>query len=200
METTDPTNGLPLLQCPLCRSSLNVNRYVDGLEEHCPVCGKDVRLAAFPRLYREPVDDSKPALAGDESAPCSFYPELKAEKVCDECGCLLSSRAAVRWGDQDFCLPCLHRLREEKRDVHFVARSRLHDNLALALVTWLAPFTLFTAPVALFLLVRHRGAPTSFVPRGRARWWIAMILTVGWLLAWAVVLVVWISLILEDLR
>jgi uncharacterized Tic20 family protein len=79
-----------------------------------------------------------------------------------------------------------------------VARSRLHDNRALALVTLLAPLTLFTAPIAVFILLKNRKNLSSFAPRGRVRWWIAMILAILWIAVWTVLLVVWSSLILED--
>ena len=41
---------------------------------------------------------------------------------------------------------------------------RLHDNRALALVTLLAPLTLFTAPIAVFILLKNRKNPSSFAP------------------------------------
>lgn len=162
------------------------------------MCGSEVTLEVFPRLFREPVDRPAARLADDSDAKCNFYPELPAEKVCDECGCFLSSRAAVRWGDLDLCLPCLHRLREEKKSSAFVARAVLHDNRALALVTLLAPFTLFTAPVAIFLLIKNRRQTETFEPRGGLRWWLAMILAIGWVIAWGVLIVAWTSLIIDD--
>lgn len=188
----------PVLQCPSCRSQLSVQSEVGHLDENCPVCRAEINLSVFPRLYREPVDKSVPKLADGSQAKCNFYPELAAEKVCDECGCFLSEKASVRWGNLDLCLPCLHRLREEKKSSTFVARSTLHDNRALALVTLLAPFTLFTAPVAVFLLLKNRKNLSSFAPRGRTRWWVAMTLSILWIIVWTVLIVVWSSLILED--
>lgn len=186
------------LQCPTCRNALQVNREITDLDEQCPVCGAKVHLAVFPRLYRELEESPARRVAGEEEAKCNFYPDLPAEKVCDECGSFLSSRAAVRWGDLDLCLPCLHRLRETEKSASFVARGKLHDNRALALVTLLAPFTLFTAPIALVILLRHRHDPGGFEPRSRVKWWISLCLAVGWLGVWAVLIAVWMSLILDD--
>lgn len=194
----DETSTEPILQCPTCRSALSVNEEIDDLEENCPVCGSEIRLRVFSRLYREPAEKVLPKLADESDARCNFYPELTAEKVCDECGCFLSDRAAVDWGGLDLCLPCLHRLREEQSSAQFVARAKLHENRALALVTLLAPFTLFTAPIAIFLLLRYRKAPGGFEPRSRLRWWLAMVLSIAWLAVWGVLIVVWMSLILED--
>ena len=195
---TDTGKTEATLQCPTCRNNLSVDQSTDRVSEDCPVCRSEVRMTMFPRFYRDPPRQIDSTLASDDEAVCSFYPELRAEKVCDACGCLMSQKASVKWGDKDYCLPCLYRLREEKKDAAFVARARLYDNRALALVAWFAPLSLLTAPVALFLLLRHRKGNQSFVPRSAARWWLAFLLTVGWLIFWGVMLVIWLSLILEE--
>lgn len=192
-ESTDA-----LLQCPSCRSRLSASRPVSFVEERCPVCGTSVSVTIFPRLYRAPLPPDTHANAAEGDATCSFFPSLKAEKVCDECGSFLSSRAAVRWGNRDLCLPCLHRLREIEQAPDYLARARLHDRRALALVTLLAPLSLFTAPLALYLLFRYRKAPRGFVHRGGTVWWVALALAVAWMIVWVVFLTVWVSLIFED--
>jgi len=83
--------------------------------------------------------------------------------------------------------------------MRFVARAKLTDNRALALVTLLAPFTLFTAPVALVLLWKHRGDTRRFESRSSWRWWVALILALFWLVLWITLGVVWTSLAIEDL-
>ncbi|MDF1850207.1 MAG: hypothetical protein P1U85_05180 [Verrucomicrobiales bacterium] len=187
-----------ILQCPSCRTELSVSGEVEGIEEKCPICQAQVWIRSFPRLYRAPVPRESAVLADDSKARCSFYPELEAEKVCDECGCFLSEKASVRWGDQDFCLPCLHRLREEKKTTQFLARAKRFDNRALALVTLFAPFTLFTAPIALILLWKHRKEPQGFERKSAWRWWLALFLSIAWLVGWLILGIVWASLILED--
>lgn len=187
-----------VLQCPACRSPLRVTRPTDMLEEKCPVCRAEVTLRMYPRLFHdyEVAEESFPASEGE--ATCSFFPELRAEKVCEECGCFLSSRAAVKWAGRDLCLPCLHRLREVERSPDYIGRVKLHDRRALALVTWLAPFSLFTAPVALYLLFRHRSPTGTFIQRGGAIWWVTLILSIGWLAAWIVLMVAWAALIRDG--
>ncbi|MEX2580319.1 MAG: hypothetical protein WD342_14770 [Verrucomicrobiales bacterium] len=200
MEQPTTQAGEAVLQCPKCRSGLNVNRATDRIEEKCPVCRGELSLTVFPRLFAAPSNEAAPATSTSGSeASCAFYPELKAEKICDRCGCFLSGKAAVRWDGRDFCVPCLHWLREEEKAVDFVARVDFHENRALALVTWLAPLSLFTAPVALYLLVRYRKESPGFVPRGRGRWWLAAFLSVAWLIAWLAVIVIWVSLVVDDL-
>ncbi len=201
MEPITTKPGEAILQCPRCRSGLNVNASTDRIEEACPVCLGKLSLFVFPRLFRAPVysDEKSSYISGEKEATCAFYPELKAEKICDRCGAFLSEKATVRWGARDFCLPCLYFLREEEKATDFIAKADFPENKALALVTWLAPFSLFTAPVALFLLFRYRKPSPGFVPRGRGRWWTALLLSLALLAGWIVLLVIWISLIVTDL-
>lgn len=194
--SSDSENAI--LQCPSCRSPLKVGRPVSSLEERCPVCRAEVHVTTFPRLYGNFSGGAEDAPAAENEATCSFFPSLRAQLVCDECGTFLSYRASTRWGGQVLCLPCLHRLREVEKSPDFIAKSKLQDRRALFLVTWLAPFTLFTAPLAIFLLLRHRGKPEGFVPRGRTVWWLAMSLATGWLAAWLALIVVWVSLVRDG--
>ena len=194
----DSESAGTVLPCPACRSRLQVGRGVSFFEGKCPVCRREVSVTAFPRLFREwaIAEAADPAREGEAS--CSFFPAERAEKVCDECGCFLSDRAAVSWAGRDLCLPCLHRLREVEKDSGYIGRTRLQDKRALALVTWLAPLSLFTAPLALYLLLRYRGRPEGFVPRSHLTWWIAFSLAIMWLIVSLVLIVVWVSLVLDG--
>lgn len=198
MKSLSHEETAAILQCPSCRSHLRVGREVSFFEEACPVCRSQVSLTIFPRLFRGFAATDGGVPGGDGEARCTFFPELRADKVCDECGCFLSARAAASWAGRDLCLPCLHRLREVGSDPAYLARTKLYDKQALTLVTWLAPLSLFTAPLALFLLLRHRKAPLGFVPRSKAIWWIAMTLSLLWIATWTVLIVIWVSLILEQ--
>lgn len=187
------------ISCPRCRGVLSVATFVEKIDVACPHCTAPLGLSIFPRLFRAPVegDASQPAAAGE--AGCTFFPQLRADHICDECGCFLSNWAAVQWGGTPLCMPCLYRLREERQDPAYVAQVRRYDNLALTLVTWLAPVSFITAPVAIFLLLRHRKAPRGFVPQRGVRWWVAMVVASLFLLGWLTLLVIWLSLVVEEM-
>ncbi|MEM1441188.1 MAG: hypothetical protein AAGF67_02530 [Verrucomicrobiota bacterium] len=189
-----------LLQCPTCRNLLTVNREVESLEDKCPVCQSKVEIEVFPRLFREPIIRVETKIADESEAACTFFPELKAEKVCDGCGSLLSEKATIVWGEDEVCMPCLYRFREEEKSLRFLPHAILNDNRALALVTILAPLSLVTAPLALILLLRHRKEKDTIFPRSRWRWWTAMVLSVFWILIWIAILTAWTSLIFEELQ
>ncbi len=187
------------LQCPRCRGMFMLQDGSTKVDEKCPVCQAEVSLAIYPRLFREVSLKSASQPSEGDDAICTFYPELKAEHICDACGSFMSERATIHWSDRKYCLPCLHRLREEEPSSDFKANSKLYDKRALALVTLLAPLTLFTAPVALFLLLRHRKDRSGFVPRTGVTWWIALVLSILWIAGWGTLMVIWISLIAEGL-
>jgi hypothetical protein len=170
-------------------------------EERCPSCRTVLSIQAFPRLGA--ADSGKRAVDGKHAAEgeavCNFYPELQAETICDECGCFLSLKAAVDWNGRNVCLPCLHKLRESKADDDFLAKRTIYDNVALGLVTWLAPFSLITAPLALYYLFRYRKAPRGIVPRSSFRWWLALVLSIGLLGGWVFLFVIWIAMIVRAM-
>jgi hypothetical protein len=142
----------------------------------------------------------KASMSGEGDAVCRFYPDMKADTICDECGCFLSEKAAAAWGGSTFCLPCLHLLREEKGKDDFLAKRALYDNTALGLVLFLSPLSLFTAPVALYYLIRYRKSSRGIVPRGKFRWILALVLSVGFVSGWLFLLILWISAIGDSLR
>lgn len=184
--------------CPNCRLASQVQGKGPVLDFHCGFCRVPVTARTFPCLSKgsAPVPRGIPAAEGD--ATCQFFPEVKAEVICDECGCFMSQKAAAEWGDKTLCLPCLHRLREEKSDTEFRADLKIWDNRALGLLA-LLPLTLFTAPAALFILVKFRKEPKSWIPRSSLRWWIALALTVTVLLGWTALVVIWIAMLTREL-
>lgn len=176
------TASTTVLVCPRCGEQ--------GLkpgDATCPGCSSEIHAWQAPgrnHRGRKPAQLPTPALAGEDDARCRFLPDLKAEVVCDSCGALMSEQAAARWGAKVFCLPCVHRLRESGGGGELVAGAKIYDNLALLLVTLLAPLSLLTAPVAIYLLIRYRRAPRGMVPRSAFRWWLALGLSLLSLLVW----------------
>lgn len=198
------------LACPVCRASLAESSRTLFAEssagesdpfrkEQCPACRADISVNALPAIHGHRSGRKRDENASEGNPVCHFFPNLRAATVCDECGVFLSHRANVRWSDRDLCLPCLHRLREESHDPSFVGRGRFYDRISLALVTYGAPISLFTAPVALFLLLRHSKDKASFVPHRSSTWWVALLLSILWLALWAVAITIWASLIHESL-
>lgn len=194
------------ISCPSCQNPISAGPQFGPVARECPSCRKKPTVRVFPRLFVP--EESKPAfgeLSTDGDATCSFYPELKAEHVCEECGCFMSEKASISWGGKSLCLPCLHSLREKKGKDEFRASLKLYDNTALGLVVpFLAFFplafiTLFTAPAALYYLIRYRKSSLGLVPRGPFRWWLALFFAIVVNGAWIFLIISWIGLIANGL-
>lgn len=186
--------------CPKCHSVLPLDGESDLAT--CPACRAPVYAKIYPRLRTGELSGKAVGTSGmseEGDAVCSFYPELKAETVCEECGCLLSEKASVIWTGNSYCMPCLHLMREQKGKDGFLSKRILYDNTALGLVLFLSPLSLFTAPLALYYLVRYRNSSRGIVPRGKARWVLALILSVGFMLGWLVLLLLWVSAITDSI-
>lgn len=193
------------ITCPKCLQSFFPAGppSLGSMKEACSRCRAPLLIEAFPRLM---VDDASAPPASREAlfaregeAVCHFYPELQAQTVCDECGCFMSDKAAVSWGEKTLCLPCLHVLREGKNRDDFSARRTLVDNVGLGLAVLLLPISLFTGPIAVVYLLRNRKQPGSLVPRSRFRWWLGLVLSISVTVGWFLLVVLWILSLVNAL-
>lgn len=111
--------------------------------------------------------------------------------MCDHCGRGLCSLCDLPVGGKHVCSACLGKLDKDGQIATLKNHEVLHDDIALALALipiLLWPFTLVTAPLALFYAVRHWNAPkNSMLPRSRVRLYIACLFALvqcagwGWL-------------------
>ena len=90
------------------------------------------------------------------------------------------------------CSPCLESARRQGGVSELETRRFLFDSAALTLAVvpiliW--PFTLVSAPMALFLAIRSFRAPGSLIPRSRLRSWLAILLATAQIVGWVAILV-----------
>ena len=127
-----------------------------------------------------------------EGGRCFAHPAAAAAAVCEGCGRFMCRDCDTVWQSEHLCLTCIHDRREVKREEGFVNRRVIYDNTALGILAVPILFAyplfflgIFTGPLALYILVRHRNAPRGFVPRGRFRavlaWLLCIVTVVGWL-------------------
>ncbi len=145
----------------------------------------------FPAFFRVPRVEAA-ALVQEGDASCFYHARKSAAAVCDQCGRFLCSLCQVDFLGQNWCPVCIESRRVGGK---LETRRTLYDTMALQLATLpllLWPFTLITAPSALYVVFRYWRAPGSLVPRTRARFYIALVLSVVqsgcwlWLIAFAV--------------
>lgn len=204
MDFSTPAVPLPQLRqtldCPICRAPVHREQIstFDQQTIPCSVCQTTLTPLILPRFFHRIKPELYDSSVELGEASCTFFPELQATAVCDECGAFLSNKARTYWGERELCLPCVYRLREKELDSGSVASRWFYDRIALALVTLGAPLSLFTTPIALFLLIRYRNTQGGFAPHSRTIWWIALILSLCWVVVWGILISILSSLILES--
>ena len=180
------------LHCPKCEGPFT------ALEESgpakCSRCHSAMVWHAFPALSAlgGEVVVQKPAPVIMGGASCFYHDGKAAAAACDECGRYLCDSCAADWLGKTMCLGCIHTQREVRKSGAFQSKVTIYDNIALAmlilpavtLIYW-PVVVIFTAPIALFLVIRHRNASLGIVPRGKGRLFVAGILSllsiVGWI-------------------
>jgi hypothetical protein len=159
----------------------------------CRSCGAQIRVDVFPALFDPPApgEPGETLLVNDQSS-CFYHPQKKAVVACDNCGRFLCALCDVEFDGRHLCPTCLE-TGARKGKVRNLQTSRvLYDDVALALAVYplLVWFTtIITAPVALYIAIRYWRAPSSLVPRTKARFVVAMMLAGMQIIAWTALFV-----------
>ncbi len=163
---------LPTLTCSACGRGLPVPASGRGALS-CPVCGAELEVELFPAFFRRPAAAvNAEAVADGTEASCFFHPHKKAALPCDHCGRFLCPLYEVDLGGRRLCPTCIEAGRTSGRMEELVTRRILHDQTALSLAIYPMLFffvTLITAPIAIWMAIRHWNSPGSLVPRTRIR-------------------------------
>ncbi|WFB36772.1 hypothetical protein P3T73_03225 [Kiritimatiellota bacterium B12222] len=177
--------------CPFCRK-----RALELPEEEgtlsCICSNRSIHYRRFPAYSRESKVMDAPRIEVEAGATCLHHSDRKAESICDECGMFMCSLCQTEHGGRPLCLNCfstihLKELPAEKLGTG--AQSYRYDNIALGLaliplvIMW--PITCITAPVAIFMVIRHwKGHPYSVIPHSRARAIFAVLVALCEIIGW----------------
>ncbi|MGB8355533.1 MAG: hypothetical protein WCD79_16665 [Chthoniobacteraceae bacterium] len=124
-------------------------------------------MEVFPALFRPlGVGSTGEAVASAEEAACFYHPQKRALVPCDSCGRFLCALCDVELNGQHLCPNCLQTGRKKGKLRNLENERVRYDRLALTtslapLLLW--PVTLITAPIAIFLSIRHWNSPSSLV-------------------------------------
>jgi hypothetical protein len=163
--------------CPSCKARLppdffNLQHFVS-----CPSCEATFRIRVFPALTRPATPSvAAPILAEGESS-CFYHPHKRAIVSCERCGRFLCALCDIEVGETHRCPGCLSKKAGAAQPE--MAKSRtLYDGIALALATfpliaW--PFTVITAPAAMYMTIRYWRTPVSIFPRTKIRFILAFL-------------------------
>lgn len=169
-----------MISCTKCNSPLPgqvINTYS---AVPCPSCAGLLRADVYPALYREfPTGRSGDALQMDKEAGCFYHPRKKAVVPCSACGRFICSLCDVALNGQHLCPSCFEKGKTKRKIINLENQRTCYDTIALLVATvsmlmyW---FTIFTAPFAIYLTVRHWNSPSSIIPRTKIRFVLAFII------------------------
>jgi len=155
----------------------------------CPSCRRSLRVEVFPAFLRQPArgQTGENVVVEGESA-CFYHPHKRAAVPCEACGRFLCALCDCELNGQHLCPTCLETGKKKGKLKSLQNHRMLYDNAALALAVLpllIFYFTIVTAPMALYLSIRHWNTPSSLIPRTKMRFVLAILLAslqiVGWL-------------------
>ncbi len=179
-----------MLNCTNCNTPLGIEAVNTNVLVACGACSTLLRVDVFPAIRRPlPVGRPGGALQVDKEAGCFYHPRKKAVLPCSICGRFLCALCDVTLNSQHLCPACLEKGKMRGKIKNLENHRTCYDSIALVLATvsiiiyWL---TIFTAPLVIYLTVRHWKSPTSIIPRSKIRFILAFALAsvqiAGWIL------------------
>jgi hypothetical protein len=177
-----------LLVCPACERPISPDRYNTGLFVSCPQCGAALLADAFPALARTRTTGGADGTAIDGEATCFFHSTRRADTTCGHCGRFICTLCEIELNGQRLCPECLETGRRKGRIKNLDRERTLYDSIALRLsiypiiTLWL---TVVTAPISLYIALRHWRSPLSVTRRSRIRYVLAIVSSGLQVCAWA---------------
>lgn len=155
------------LACDLCFHALPPELLNRGDFAPCPSCGTLFRVEVFPAFSRllDPGKLGENVLAPGE-ATCFYHPEKRAAATCERCGVFLCQLCDLAVAGEHVCPKCLEGGIRKKTLRNLENERFRYDRLALSLAVLpllIFYFTLFTAPAAIWVAIKHWKSPTSIV-------------------------------------
>jgi hypothetical protein len=179
-----------VLNCINCNTFLPGHLINSNSLVACGSCHSLLRADVFPAIYRSlPEGHSAEALQVDKEAGCFYHPGKKAITPCSACGRFVCALCDVALNGQHLCPGCFEKGKRKGKIKSLENHRTCYDTIALMVATVPLLFyfiTLFTAPLAIYLTVRHWKSPLGIIPRTRMRFVVAFILAglqiAGWIL------------------
>lgn len=139
-----------------------------------------MRVDVFPALFTGFVrGESGETLLVESESSCFYHPKKKAVVPCENCGRFLCALCDVDLNGQHLCPACIETGKKKQKitslDNHRVLYDSIAVHLAVLPVIFMWPFTIVTAPIALFVAIRYWKAPLSIIRRTKIRYVAAII-------------------------
>jgi len=162
--------------CPACTRKVAPVETQTGWQS-CSNCDKRLQIRAWPVAGQI----SPAAVALSDQATCFFHPDKAFQACCQRCGRFMCALCDLQLGAEHVCPTCFERGRAdfgpEAASAEWRHRDVLYDSIAVTIgwgwiLFW--PTIVAAIPAAIFLHVKYRKAPRSFlIPRHGWRYWAA---------------------------
>lgn len=178
------------LQCGNCQARLLLPLTAASARKTCPRCGAELRVEVFPAWLNSPGPGSRgESLVVPDESSCFFHPGKKAAVPCDNCGRFLCALCDIEFEGRHLCAVCLEQAEQKGKPGQWRKDTTYYDQIALSLA--ITPllifyFTVLTAPIAIYLALRHWNTPMSVLPRSKGRLVAAILFAGGEIAGWLV--------------
>lgn len=145
--------------------------------QYCPSCASRLQICLWPVVRQS----NKSAVALSDQATCFFHPDKAFQACCQRCRWFVCALCDLQLGAEHVCPACFERGRAdsgtEASKAEWRHRDVLYDSIAATVGWgWILFWPVFVAalPTAIFLHVKYRKAPRSYlIPRSGWRFWSA---------------------------
>lgn len=180
------------LTCPKCKQdTLELPDDHGRVMCRCNPAKAQYEYYRFPAYFREDhAPLSAERVSGEGESTCYNHPDKVAVDACNSCGMFACSLCLMESEQGQICLNCFDRGQKSKGKEEKNAHTRRvpYDTIALTLAVLpiiTVYFTLFTAPIAIFMVIRYwKNHPCSEVPRTRIRYYLAFFIALVQILVW----------------
>lgn len=182
-----------LIHCPKCKAALLNHAFNQDALTPCAACNTPLQIEIFPALFR-PVEAGRTGevVLVEGEASCFYHPQKKAVLPCQSCGRFLCALCDCEHLGRHLCPTCLETGRSKGKIPSLENKRLRYDNLALALALLpmlLFYFTIITAPMTLYVVIRHRKAPLGLTQRSRTKLLIAAVIASLQIAGWTALLI-----------
>lgn len=162
--------------CPNCNGDVVPVATETGWQS-CPYCKKRLQIWLWPSMRH----NTSATAAMPDQATCYFHPDKAFHACCQRCGRFVCALCDLQLGAEHVCPTCFERGRADTGlnggKAEWRHRDVLYDSIVLVIgwcwiIFW--PVIVAALPTAIFLHVKYRRAPRSYlIPRSGWRFWVA---------------------------
>jgi hypothetical protein len=177
--------------CPKCNAVLGIDPGLAEATVTCPHCAAQIEAYFFPGFFR-PIETgaAASALVDHTEASCFYHPQKQALNVCDGCGRMVCALCSIDMGQEHLCPSCISSGKQKGKIITLEDTRTRYDSIAMSLAIFGMLFyilSIFLAPAAIFIAIRHWNSPGSLLGVSKSRFVIAIVIASATLIFWVAI-------------